>query len=123
MKHLQKAEQKCSETTVYRYLVGGWLKLLDMLKKGCIRLIEHITELLMALSLVGIVAAAYAFDDKAINYTTAVLFITILAILIASLIKIKILENKNDKKKAEYYHSLTEKLKIELNEKIKEEKK
>ena len=32
-------------------------------------------------------------------------------------------ENKNDKKKAEYYHSLTEKLKIELNEKIKEEKK
>ena len=44
MKHLQKAEQKCSETAVYRYLVGGWIKLLDMLKKGCIRLIEHITE-------------------------------------------------------------------------------
>ena len=29
MKHLRKAEQKCSETAVYRYFIGALLVLLD----------------------------------------------------------------------------------------------
>lgn len=94
MKHIRKAEQKCSETTAYRYFVGGLIKLLDMLKSGCKRLIRHITELLMVLAVAGMAVTANAFDNEAINYTTAILFILILVVLIATLIKVKILECK-----------------------------
>lgn len=98
MKHLQKAEQKCSETAVYRYFAGAMLVLLDGLKNACKRLIRHTTELLMVASILGIVCAANAFDIGAINYTTAILFIIILVVLIATLIKVKILECRGDKK-------------------------
>lgn len=94
MNHIRKAEQKCSQTTAYRYFVGGLIKLLDMLKSGCKRLIRHITELLMVLAVAGMAVTANAFDSKAINYTTAILFILILIVLIATLIKVKILECK-----------------------------
>ena len=98
MKHLRKAEQKCSETAAYRYFVGGLLVLLDGLKNVCKRLIRHTTELLIVASILGMVAAANAFDSEAINYTTAILFIIILIVLIATLIKVKILECRGDKK-------------------------
>lgn len=97
MKHLRKAEQKCSETAVYRYFVGGLLVLLDGLKNVCKRLIRHTTELLIVVSMLCMVCAANAFDSKAINYTTAILFILILIVLIATLIKIKILESRGEK--------------------------
>ena len=98
MKHLRKAEQKCSETVVYRYFIGTLLVLLDGLKNVCKRLIRHTTELLMVASILGMVCAANAFDKEAINYTTAILFIIILVVLIAMLIKVKILECRGDKK-------------------------
>lgn len=97
MNHIRKAEQKCLETRVYRYFVGGLIKLLDMLKSGCKRLIRHITELLMVLSIVGMAVAANAFDSEAINYTTAILFVLILVVLVATLIKVKILESRGEK--------------------------
>lgn len=94
MKHLKKAEQKCSETVVYRYFIGAVMKLLEVIKKACKAIISYITELLMAISLIGMVVAYDAFGSGAINYTTAILFFAILAVLIVSLIKIKILEVK-----------------------------
>ena len=99
MKHLRKAEQKCSETAAYRYFVGALIVLLNGLKNVCKRLIRHTTELLMVASILGMVAAANAFDKEAINYTTAILFIIILIVLIATLIKVKILECRGDKNK------------------------
>ena len=98
MKHLRKAEQKCAETAVYRYFFGALLVLLDGLKNVCKRLIRHTTELLIIASILGMVAAANAFDSEAINYTTAILFILILVVLFATLIKVKILECRGDKK-------------------------
>ena len=94
MKHIRKAEQKCSETAFYRYIVGFAILFLDVLKNFLKAVLKHITELFMCLSLIGIVVAAQAFDDNAINYTTAMLFIVILVVLIITLIKIKILEHK-----------------------------
>ena len=84
--------QKCTETAVYRYFVGFLILLSETVKKGCKALVKNITEMLVCLSIVGMVTAANAFDKDAINYTTAILFITILAVLIATLIKVKILE-------------------------------
>ena len=55
MKHLRKAEQKCSETAVYRYFIGALLVLINGLKNVCKRLIRHTTELLMAASSVWFV--------------------------------------------------------------------
>ncbi len=98
MEHLRKAEQKCSETVVYRYFAGALLFLLDGLKNVCKRLIRHTTELLMVASILGMVAAANAFDSESINYTVCILFMLILAILIVTLIKVKILESRGDKK-------------------------
>ena len=98
MKHLRTAEQKCSETAVYRYFIGTLLVLLDGLTNVCKRLIRHTTELLIVASILGMVAAANALDKEAINYTTAILFIIILIVLIATLIKVKILECRGNKK-------------------------
>lgn len=94
MKHLHNAE--LSETAAYRYAVGFMFKAAEIFKKGILSFISHITEFLMAVSLIGMATAANAFDDNAISYTVAILFITILAVLLASLIKIKILESKAD---------------------------
>lgn len=73
--------------------------MLKYLKNVCKRLIRHTTELLMVVSILGMVCTANAFDSKAINYTTAILFILILIVLIATLIKVKILECRGDKNK------------------------
>ena len=98
MKHLRKAEQKCSETAAYRYFIGALLVLLDGLKNVCKRLIRHTTELLIIASIFGMICTANAFDSEVINYSTAILFILILVVLIATLIKVKILECRGDKK-------------------------
>lgn len=89
--------QKCTETAVYRYFVGFLILLSETVKKGCKALVNNITEMLMCLSIVGMVAAANAFEENAINYTTAILFITILVVLLATLIKVKILERGGKK--------------------------
>ena len=89
--------QKCTEITAYRYFVGFLMLLSDTLKNVAMGVLKNITELLMCLSIVGMVTAANAFDKDAINYTTAILFITILAVLLATLIKVKILERGGKK--------------------------
>ena len=92
MNHIRKAEQKCSETRLYRYIIGFAILLLDCLKRGLKAILKHITETLMCISFIGMVIAFQAFDNNVINYTTAILFITVLGVLIATLIKVKILE-------------------------------
>lgn len=94
MKHLKTAEQKCSETAVYRYTVGFILAVASALKKALMFTLKYSTELLMAVAFVGIIIAAQAFESNAISYTVCILFIAILAVLFATLIKIKILEEK-----------------------------
>lgn len=97
MKYIKKAEDKLSSTTVFRYIFGVILFLVETFKKLIMSVIKHITGLLMVFAFIGMIAAASAFENKAINYTTAILFILILAILIATLIKIKILETRGGK--------------------------
>ena len=98
MKHIHKAEQKCSETAFYRYVVGFAILFLEALKSFGISVLRHITELLIVFAFVGMFTAGQAFESNAINYTVCILFILILAILIVTLIKIKIFESRGDKK-------------------------
>lgn len=51
----------------------------------------------MVLAVAGMAVTANAFDNEAINYTTAILFILILVVLVATLIKVKILESRGEK--------------------------
>lgn len=51
----------------------------------------------MVIAFVSIIIAAQAFDNGAINYTTAILFITILAVMLVALIKVKVLEKRGEK--------------------------
>ena len=98
MKHLRKAEQKCSDTTAYRYTVGFAMLLLNALKDFGKAILRHITELLIIFAFVGMFTAGQAFNNNTINYTVCILFMLILAILIVTLIKVKILESRGDKK-------------------------
>lgn len=98
MKYIQKAEHKLSETAVYLFIAGALICLWDWLKKGCKAIFKHFTELLITISFVGMLIAAEAFDNGAINFTVAFLFLLILIVLEVALIKIKILESRaNDK--------------------------
>ena len=97
MKHLSKPEQKGTKTPPYLYILGALMKLVELIKIGCIGVLRHFTEALMAIAFVSIIIAAQAFDNGAINYTTVILFITILIALIVAFIKIKILERRTNK--------------------------
>ena len=97
MKHLSKPEQKGTKTPPYLYIIGALMKLVELLKIGCMGVLRHFTETLMVIAFVSIIIAAQAFDNGAINYTTAILFITILIALIVAFIKIKILERRTNK--------------------------
>lgn len=97
MKHLSKPEQKGTKTPPYLYILGVLMKLTELIKIGCKGVLRHFTETLMVIAFVSIIIAAQAFDNGAINYTTAILFITILIALIVAFIKIKILERRTNK--------------------------
>lgn len=97
MKHLSKPEQEGTKTPPYLYIIGALMKLVELIKIGCKGVLRHFTEALMVIAFVSIIIAAQAFDNGAINYTTAILFITILIALIVAFIKIKILERRVSK--------------------------
>lgn len=97
MKHLSKPEQEGTKTPPYLYIIGVLMKLVELIKIGCKGVLRHFTETLMVIAFVSIIIAAQAFDNGAINYTTAILFITILIALIVAFIKIKILERRVSK--------------------------
>lgn len=94
MKHIKKAQDRATDSKAYRYTVGVMLVVGDVLKSGLLGVINHITELLMALSFVIMIVVCNAFDGGAINYTVTILFVTMLAIIVVALIKIKLLEGK-----------------------------
>lgn len=97
MKHLIKPEQKGTKTPPYLYIIGALMKLAELIKVGCVGVLRHFTEALMAIVFVCIIIAGQAFDNGAINYTTAILFITILVAILVALIKVKILERRANK--------------------------
>lgn len=97
MKHLSKPEQEGTKTPPYLYILGALMKLAELIKIGCMGVLRHFTEALMVIAFVSIIIAAQAFDNGAINYTTAILFITILAVMLVALIKVKVLEKRGEK--------------------------
>lgn len=97
MKHLKKAEQKCSETAVYRYTVGFTLAILNALKTALKFVLKHSTEILMIVAFISMFVAGQAFESNLINIRICILFISILATLIVALLKIKILEERGEK--------------------------
>ena len=98
MKHLKQAEQKCSDTAVYRYIVGFTLATANVLKKSLLLTLKYSTEIVMVVALIGIIIAGNAFDSNVIEIRVCFLFIAILMALIVALIKIKILESKRGDK-------------------------
>lgn len=97
MKHLHKPEQESPKMPPYLYIIGALMKLVELIKIGCMGVLRHFTEALMAIAFVCIIIAGQAFDNGAINYTTAILFITILVVILVALIKVKILERRANK--------------------------
>ncbi|MEE1219542.1 MAG: hypothetical protein U0L20_06435 [Ruminococcus sp.] len=97
MNRIRKAEDKLSDTKVFRYTFGFMLLLGRILKSGALFVFYYSTEVLMVLSLIGMFVAVSAFESNAINYTICILFITILAVLLITLLKIKIMESEGDK--------------------------
>lgn len=67
------------------------------IKKILKKLFKHSTLFLTVISLVLVVGVNRLFEEKAINYSVAVLFTMIILVIIATLIKIKILESRGDK--------------------------
>lgn len=94
MKHLKETGRKRPKTKLYLYIIGALMKLTELIKIGCKGILRHFTEALMAIAFVAIIIAGQAFDNGAINYTTAILFITILTVILVALIKVKILEKR-----------------------------
>lgn len=88
-----KRKKKRSEAA-YLYIIGALMFLLDKLKKAVVGLIKHITGLLSATLIIGCIIVANAFDRGEINFISALLFIIILLVLLAALIKIKLLESE-----------------------------
>ena len=68
------------------------------LKRTAKMLWSHIHLIGIVLCIVGMVSAVNAFDIGNINYITSVLFVLILGILMFTIIKIMILEEKNERK-------------------------
>ena len=97
MKHLKKAEQKCSETAVYRYTVGFILAVANALKIALKFVLKHSTEILMVVALISMFVAGQAFESNLISIRICILFISILVTLIVTLLKIKILEERRGK--------------------------
>lgn len=97
MKHLKKAEQKCSETAVYRYGVGFILAILKALKTALKFVLKHSTGILMVVAFISMFVAGQAFESNLISIRICILFISILATLIVALLKIKILEERGEK--------------------------
>ena len=77
-----------------RYLGGAILVLIDLLKRIAKKLWSHILLIGIVLCIVGMVSAINAFDIGNINYITSVLFVLILGVLMFTIIRIMILEEK-----------------------------
>jgi hypothetical protein len=97
MKHLKQVEQKCSETAVYRYGVGFILAVANALKTALKFVFKHSTEILMVVAFISMFVAGQAFESNLISIRVCILFISILATLIVTLLKIKILEERRGK--------------------------
>ncbi len=97
MKHLKQAEKKCSDTVIYRYVIGFILASTDVIKKIFILAVKYSTEIFFTLAIICSTVVTQAFASNAISLKVCILFMTLLLALIVTLIKIKILESKNNR--------------------------
>lgn len=94
MKHLKKAEQRVSDTRGFLWVYAILAAIPKIIKILLLILWKHTTEIITAAALIGMILVYRALEGGALEYTPAVLFVGILAALIAAMIKIKILEAK-----------------------------
>ena len=98
MKHLKQAEQKCSDTAVYRYIVGFIFATSSAFKTALFFALKHSTEILMVIALISTVIVTQLFEANAISFAVCIFLIAIIIAWILTLIKIKILESKRGEK-------------------------
>ena len=98
MKHLKQAEKKCSDTAVYRYIVGFILASTDIIKKIFILAVKYSTEILMVIAFISILIVTQLFEANVISFAVCIFFIAILLAWALTLIKIKILESQRGDK-------------------------
>lgn len=91
---MEKSETKLEKAI--RYAGGGALVVLAVFKMVLTTLWEHAHLLCIAICIVSMLGAINAFDVGAINYITMALFVLILAVLIFAMIKIMLLEGKQN---------------------------
>lgn len=98
MRFEEKSKYSLSNTKLYLYTFGLLICLSDLTKRTLKWLWCHIAELLIAIAFVGMFIVVEAFDSGAINFTVAILFVIVLGVLAITLIKLKLLESRADKK-------------------------
>lgn len=98
MRFAEKSKHSLSNTKLYLYTFGLLLCLSDLTKRALKWFWCHIAELLVAIAFFGMLIAVEAFDNGAISFTVAILFVLVLGVLAITLIKLKILESRADKK-------------------------
>lgn len=91
---MQKEETKLEKAI--RYAGGGALVVLAVLKMALTTLWEHAHLICIAICFVSMLGVVSAFDVGSINYITMALFVLILAVLIFAMIKIMLLEGKQN---------------------------
>lgn len=98
MRFAEKSKHSLSNTKLYLYTFGLLLCLSDLTKTALKWIWYHIAELLIAIAFFGMFIAVEAFDSGAINFTVAIFFVIVLGVLAITLIKLKILESRANKK-------------------------
>lgn len=90
MKRVQKIEDKLSASAAYRYIIGALLAIVALFKKGIKAFLKHSIEILTAAAFVGVIIATNLFDSGIVSFRMVVLLMLILAVLVCTLVKIKI---------------------------------
>lgn len=94
MKRYSKEQNETRISKILRYLGGATLWLGDKIIVVAKKLLEQCNLIGIVTCVIGMIAACNAFDNNNINYITLMLFIIVLGLLMAALIKIMRLEGK-----------------------------
>lgn len=98
MRFAEKSKHSLSNTKLYLYTFGLLVCLSNLTKRALKWIWWHVAELLIAIAFFGMLIAVEAFDNGAISFTVTTLFVIVLGALAITLIKLKILESRADKK-------------------------
>lgn len=98
MRFAEKPKHSLSNTKLYLYTFGLFICLSNLTKRALKWIWCHVAELLIAIAFLGMFIAIEAFDNGAISFTVTILFVLVLGVLAITLIKLKLLESRADKK-------------------------